>query len=118
MASKTVLADRRAMSGVREALGAGEPHPATGRTDDQHVADVAADRRGQPEIGQHLKTAGADHVATCLVSGEGRFVDQGHSAPPRASTRAATLPAGPPPTTRTSKRDMPTLLLPRCSDLQ
>ncbi len=68
--------DRSAMSGVGKPIRRRELHPATARTDDEHVADVTPDRRSQPEIAQHLEAPGPDHVAARLVTREGRFVDQ------------------------------------------
>ncbi len=75
--------DRRAVAGIRQAVGTREAHPATGGTDDQHVADVTPDRPRQPEVAQQLEAAGPDHVAAGLVPWEGRFVDQGdtHTTP-------------------------------------
>jgi hypothetical protein len=69
--------DRGAVSWVRKPIGTGKLHAATGRTDDEHVADVAARRCGQLEIGKQLQTAGSDHITTGLVTREGRFVDHG-----------------------------------------
>ena len=69
------------MSRVSETIGTGELHPSTGRTDDEHVAYVAARRRGQPEIGEELQASRADHIAARLVARERRFVDQCHPYP-------------------------------------
>ena len=69
------------MPGVREPFGRWKPHSATGRTDDEHVADVAASERRQSEIGEQLQASGSDQIATCLVTGERRFVDQRHPYP-------------------------------------
>ena len=75
--------DRRAMAGVGEPFAAGQLHPATGRADDHHLADVAPLRRGHAEVGQQLKGPRADDVATRLVTRELCLVDQCHpgSAP-------------------------------------
>ena len=69
------------MSWVRKPIGTGELHPATGRTDDEHVTDVAARWCSQFEIGEQLQTTGSDHVTARLVTREGRFVDQGDLCP-------------------------------------
>src|SRR3984957_13630566 len=47
-----------------------------------------------------------------LSRGKADLSTKATRTPPRASTRAATLPGGQPPTTSTSKRDRLTLLLP------
>ena len=42
------------MSRVRQPLSTGEPDPATGRTDDEHVADVAAGGTVSSRSVEHL----------------------------------------------------------------
>ena len=100
------------MSGVREPFAAGQPHPSTGRAHDLDLTDLAPDGCGNSEVVEHLEAAGSDDVATRLVTGEGRLVDQCHLCPARARVVGGDrCPRGPPPTTMTSKRDATTLPL-------
>ena len=94
---------------ISEPLGTRKPDPATGGPDHQHGADVRAGRLRYSEIGQYLQATGADQIATCLVAGKVDLSTIATRAPPFASTKAAILPAGPPPITSTSKRDGHTL---------
>jgi hypothetical protein len=69
------------MTWVCKPIGTGKLHPATGRTDDEHLTDVAASWCRQFEIDEQLQTTGSDHVTARLVTREGRFVDQSDPCP-------------------------------------
>ena len=73
--------DNSAVSGIRQAIGTRQQHPATGGAHDEHVADVTAGRRSQLEVAQQLKRSGPNHVAACLVPRKGGFIDQGDLRP-------------------------------------
>ena len=62
-------------------------------------------RETDVEVGEELDSAGSNEVSAGFVARKGGFVDeQATRAPARASTTAATLPAGPAPTISTSNR--------------
>src|SRR5258707_10636537 len=68
--------------------------------------------RAKPRSLSSWRPGGPTTSPQALSRGKADLSTRATRTPPRASTRAATLPAGPPPTTSTSKRDRLTLLLP------
>ena len=90
--------------GIGAAGRGGESHPVPGRPDDEHVADSSRAVHVESQVAQHLNASGSDEVAASLLARNAALSTSATRAPPRASTRAAMLPAGPDPTTSTSKR--------------
>ena len=92
------------VAGIGAPGRSGQPDPIAGRTDDDHVADPLRVRQVEPQLVQQLHAAWPDEVSACLVSRERDLVDECDPRAASANTSAATLPAGPDPTTSTSKR--------------
>jgi hypothetical protein len=62
---------------VAESLARGQHHPATGRSDDLHVAEVRAFGM-DPKVGESLHSARADEIAARFVPGECGLVNESH----------------------------------------
>jgi hypothetical protein len=90
--------------GVAGARQSGKQNLAPARADHDHIAESPRTRHTNAQLGKQPDSARTDQVTTRLVPRERSPVHQRDAAPPRARTRAATLPAGPAPTTIASGR--------------